>query len=51
MISLTKHCSEFEGSGAVFEALIVLAATFPIAIGEIIESLRRANTSHEQSQF
>lgn len=49
VISLTKHCSEFEGSGTVFEALIVLAATFPIAIGEIIELLRRANTSHEQS--
>ncbi|OAI07118.1 glycosyl transferase family 2 [Methylomonas methanica] len=51
IISLTKHCSEFEGSGTVFEALIVLAATFPIAIDEIIESLRRANTSHEQSKF
>lgn len=48
MISLTKHCSEYEGRGTIFEALIVLASTFSIAAGEIVELLRRADTRHEQ---
>jgi len=51
MISLTKHCSEYEGRGTIFEALIVLAATFSIAAGEIMELLCRADTRHEQSQL